>query len=438
MVKKIYVDKKLDADHCLGTFMSESDYDVLLEEDVDVYGPSLDGSCTEDNIVCKFRKNVFSEEEMLNAYEGLRPAAVQSQNRGIAAGPRGERLDADGRGGRDWVTPYQLEVLDWLQRPDALIDDVSLDDIKHKYESKKAGIDETRGVVWLRSKVIAERGAYDNWFEPWLNEVIPLSRDEQRKVAAYVAKKYISETNYAQSVMSGVAGYYGRYPRIPWGRACSYNEKHPDEFARSFPYLRKLDQKFKEMLPQRWGVQRKAADSIDPRFVIDDTVFTTLTVNHNWRTAAHLDAGDLGPGFSNISGLSKDGGWSGGHLVVPEYRAAIAIQPRDLLLVANHTAIHGNTELFPAEGQEKPDRLTVVAYFREDLFKLKSWDYEALRRKFVQERSHNKEHPLYRPLWNGVSPNMWAESEWEEYLKAHSMEDEDGVVGGHVDLESFF
>lgn len=437
MVRKIYCETKLDSEHLLGTFLDESHYDTLIDFDCDVYGPSLDGTCTEENVVAMFRKGVFTQQEQDMAYDGLRGAATQSQNRGIAAGPRGDRLHTEGRGGRDWVTPYQLDVLHFFARPKILLEDITLEDIKEKHKNDKAQ-EETRGLVWLRSKVSAERPEYDNWFDVWVEEMLPLDRDTQIERATHALKNYISETNYAQSVMSGVAGFYGRYPRIPWGRACAYNEKHPEKFEMSFPYLRKLDKMFAELLPKRHSVQKAATQKVDPRFVIDSTAFTTLTVNHNWRTAAHLDAGDLGPGFSNISGVSKNGGWKGGHLVVPEYRAAVAIQPGDLLLVANHTAIHGNTELFPNEGQEEPDRLTIVAYFREDLFGVKSWEYENLRRQFVTERSKNKEHALWRPLWNGVSPGMWEQQEWADYLKAHNMADEDGIVGISSSIEEFF
>lgn len=435
MVKIVYADKKYDCTHLLGTFLSEKDYDTLLNEDCDVYAPSMDGSMTEDNIVAKFRKNIIPQDMQDQCYEGLRGAATQSQNRGLAAGPRGERLAADGRGGRDWVSPFQLDVLDFLTRPqNALDDSVTLEDIKKAHEGKPK--EDTRGYVWLRSKVIPDRGEYEGWFDRWLAGLANKSREEQAKEATYVRDNYISDTNYAQSVMSGVAGYYGRYPRIPWGRACSYNEKNPELFTKSFPFLRSLNLKFQELLPERWAAQKRATNKIDRRFVIDNTVFTTLTVNHNWRTAAHLDAGDLGPGFSNICGFGK--GWAGGELIAPEYRVAFNIQPGDMLFVANHTAIHGNNELRPLPGMEEPDRLTVVSYFREDLFDIKSWEYEALRRAFVTERAHNKEHPEWRPLWNGVSAGMWTSEEWANYLSAHNMDDEDGLVGTTASLESFF
>lgn len=433
MVKTIYVEKKYNCHDLLGTFLTKKDYDVLLDEDVDVYGPSLDGSMTEDNIVAKFRKNIFSPDVCASAYNGLREAATQSQNRGMAAGPRGERLSADGRGGRDWVTQFQIDVLDWLCRPENILDDsITLYSLRQKHQRP---IEDVRGFVWLRSKVLADYNEYDGWFERWLADIMKQPRKDQKQAAEYVRENYISDTNYAQSVMSGVAGYYGRYPRIPYGRACSYNEKHPEKFKLCYPYINVLNSYFKELLPIRWGRQKNACTKVDPRYVINDSVYTTLTVNHNWRTAAHLDAGDLEGGFSNICGFGK--GWKGGELIAPEYRAAFNIQPGDLLLVANHTAIHGNNELIG----EYNDRLTVVAYFREDILGLKSWEYEVLRRQFVDERRLNKSHPLYRKLWNGVSENMWQSDEWREFLIRHNAIDEDGLVdvtGNKVKVTDFF
>jgi len=431
-VKQIYRPAKFDCEHVLGTFIDSSHYDDLITTDTDLWGPSVDGLCTEDNIIFKFRKGVFSLDEQKLAYEGLREAAVQSQNRGMAAGPRGDRLNTEGRGGRDWVSGYHMDVLEWLMRDaNALDDSVTLDDIKRRHIKP---VEDTRGHVWLRSRITTERVIYDGWFDRWLELTLKLPRDQQREAARYVSEQYISVTNYAQSVMSGVAGYFGRYPRIPYGRATSYTEKNGELFAKSFPYLRKLDKIFREELPVRWAAQRAAADRLDPRFLIDSTVFTTLTVNHNWRTAAHRDAGDLDAGFSNISAVTGKDGWQGGVFILPEYRVGIDLRPGDLLLVANHTGIHANDALL---GGDSDDRLSIVAYFREDMFELKSIEYENLRRQFVDERRLNQNHTLWRKLWNGVSEGMWTSDEWYAYMKAHGMAD---PYGGDQksSLESFF
>jgi len=422
MVKTLVI-KPVDAEDTLGTFITSDRYDLLIEEDTDLYAEAVTGETNESNIIFKFRKNVFTKEECDAAYAGLRDAAVESQNRGMAAGPRGEMLSASGRGGRDWVTDYHQDVLDFFLRPDVTLgEEETVESIRAKHAAR-AKKDETRGRVWVRSEVTKVYPEYHGWFDKWVDGLHNLPRSEQREATKLVVDKYISETNYAQSAMSGIAGYFDRYPRIPYGRATSYTEKNLEKFKLCYPYLRKLNQQFKELIPGRWKAQRNEANKLDPRFLIDDTVFTTLTVNHNWRTACHRDAGDLTVGFSNICGVTgpEGKGWRGGQFILPQYRIAINLQPGDMLLVNNHEGIHGNDALIGEEDDN--DRMTIVAYFREKMTELKSWDYEQLRKQYVDERHSNKDHKFWRPLWNGVSPGMWEDQEWYDYMKKHNMKD---------------
>jgi len=431
---EVLVRKKIDSEETLGTFITCAEYtDRIITDDCDLYAEDLidPNLKSEENIIFKFRKGVFTDEERRRCYNGLRNAATESQNRGMAAGPRGNQLGQEGRGNRDWVTSEHLEILSFLARPLNTIDDgTTVEDIRASHRDYKEK-DETRGQVWLRSEVTKKYPEYHGWFDKWLAGIHNLSLEEQQIEAQYIIDNYISDTNYAQSVMSGIAGYFDRYPRIPYGRATSYTEKHPENFSESFPFLNKLNDQFRELLPIRWNNQRKEADKLDPRFLIDDTVFTTLTVNHNWRTACHRDAGDLHEGFSNICALGK--GWEGAEFILPEFRIAVKLEPGDMLLVNNHGGIHANDELIGVNN----DRMTIVAYFREKMVDLKSWDYEQLRKRYIDERRMNKSHKYYRPLWNGVSPDMWNEQEWYDYMKANNMEDP-YVVEKAASLEDFF
>lgn len=425
MVKVIVAKTKHDCEHLLGTFVGEDHYDILIEDDTDCYTPPDMTSTSETDerkIAFKFRKNWFTKEEQDTAYEGLREAATESQNRGVAAGPRGDMLSTEGRSGRDWVTPYQMEILEFLMEDGArLIDDVSIESIRAKYADPKfKAVNEVRGTVWLRSEVEKIYPEYHGWFDKWVDGLSNKPKEEVAKEASIVADKWASTTNYAKSVFSGVAGWYDRYPRIPYGRATSYTEKHPELFAKSYPFLQSLDRGFRELLPWRWNNQKRAADKLDPRFLVPGTVFTTLTVNKSFRTACHRDAGDLDDGLSNLLVLG-DGEYTGGYLVFPEYRIAVNVRPGDLLLVNNHEIIHGNTEI--KLNHENAERISLVVYFREAMLDLKSWDYEQLRKQYLEDRRSNKEHPLYRPLWNGVSPGMWEEQEWYDYMKAKNMTD---------------
>jgi hypothetical protein len=417
---KEIVREHTDREDILGKFATKDDFDLYIDEDCDLYNlNAIDpNQKDEGNIIFKFRKGVFTKEEQDLAYKGLREAATESQNRGMAAGPRGDTLGSSKRGHRDWVTPYQLEVIDYYMG-NHLFDD---------FPEKTISTEETRGQVWLRSKVIGEKyGDYDGWFDRWVTRMHNQPKEVQAAEAEEVTKM-ISYTQYAQTVLSGIAGYYDRYPRIPYGRACGYNEREPEKFEMSFPYLRKLNEVFKKELPVRWAAQRACANKLDPKFLIDETVFTTLTVNYNWRTAGHRDAGDLSSGFSNISGVGR--GWKGFVFTLPEWKVGINLQPGDLLLVSNHEGIHTNTE---AEGDDN-DRVSIVAYFREKMLELKSWDYEMTRKQFVEDRRKNLDHPLQRPLWNGVSPGMWETEEWKEYMKANNISD----PYGSSTIEGFF
>ena len=419
MVKIIVAESKLDCEHMLGQYVDDSHYDIVINEDTDCYMESVMGSPSlgnEQRIAFKFRKNWFTQEERDSAYIGLREAAKESQNRGLAAGPRGELLGVEGRGGRDWVTSYELEILDFLMNTGGrLIDDLSIESIRKKYEGAgRSTEDETRGQVWLRSQVCKVYPEYFGWFDKWVDGLHNKTKEQCAEEATMIATKWVSQTNYAKSVFSGVAGWFDRYPRIPFGRATSYTRDEPEKFALSFPFLQSLDRGFKELLPWRWGNQRAAADKLDPRFLVPETVFTTITVNKTFRTACHRDAGDLDNGLSNLLVVGS-GNYTGGYLVFPEYRIAVNVRPGDLLLVNNHEIIHANTEIV----LDTPDaeRISLVCYFREAMLDLGPWEYEQTREQYVIDRRMNHEHKFYRPLWNGVSPGMWDEPEWYEYLE---------------------
>jgi hypothetical protein len=104
--------------------------------------------------------------------------------------------------------------------------------------------------------------------------------------------KMISETSYGNPVDSGIAGWFDRYPRIPYGRATTYTRDNFEKFSMAYPFLQSLARGFKTLLPKRYANQKAATDTIDQKFVIEGTPFTTVTVNKTFRTAAHRDAGD--------------------------------------------------------------------------------------------------------------------------------------------------
>ena len=443
MVKVIVAKDKLDCERLLGHFVDESHYDILVEEDTDCYLPAecsalasdCDKNCSncdkglnETKIAFKFRKNFFSKEEQDAAYAGLRDAAVSSQNRGLAAGPKGASC-----GGRDWVTEFQLQVIDLFKKePENSVVKINIKEEVDNLREKYSNIESTRGLVWLGAKV-----KEDNFeFEAWLKKAVKVDVKERKEWTNGVEERYISDTTYANPVFSGIAGWFDRYPRIPYKRATSYTQNSYDKFKMAFPFLQTLSKGFKELLPWRFHNQMEAAKKIDERFLVPGTPFTTITVNKTFRTACHRDAGDFAEGLSNLLVLSNNGNYSGGYLVFPEVRVAVNVRPGDLLLVNNHEVIHGNTPI--VLNDDVAERISLVCYLREGMLEKGSYEYENLRYKFVEERRKDKSHPLRKgPLWNGISENMWKSQEWFDYMKKHEMEDpyaEDSVST----LEGFF
>jgi hypothetical protein len=435
MVKTIVADRKYDCTDLLGKFLDERHYDILVEEDCDVYAPAnceigtqadCDQECStcdigadERRIVFKFRKNFFTQEEQQMAYQGLREAATRTENRGIASGIKEGVIATDE--GREWVTNYQDEMTSALiANRNASLDETDvIDAIRAKYptlEDKKRAGGAGKNNVWVISRY--RGGKFD--FEAWLDSIKPLNREERAKSTEEVMTM-MSLTTYGTAVNSGIAGWFDRYPRIPYGRATSYTANSFEKFKMSYPFLQSLARGFKELLPWRYNNQMEAANKVDPAFLVPGTPFTTITVNKTFRTAAHYDAGDLNTGLSNLLTLSNDGNYTGGYLIAPEYRVAVNVRPGDLLLINNHEVMHGNTPIECAEGSE---RVSLVVYFREKMLELGSKQYEDCRYDYVESRRLNPEHPEQRKLWNGISPGMWEDKEWYDYCEAKLGRDE--------------
>lgn len=178
-------------------------------------------------------------------------------------------------------------------------------------------------------------------------------------------------------VDSGVAGFFERSARFPYAHECGWNKNHPEKFARVIPLIKKVNDLFKEHVPERWKVQKDYADRTNPAWMISDTVYTTLTINKNFRTACHKDAGDLEAGFSMLSVLRK-GEYKGCHLVLPAWRVAADVQMGDLILFDAHE-FHGNTQFIPISPGAV--RCSIVYYYREMMYKCLSPADELRRAK---------------------------------------------------------
>jgi hypothetical protein len=219
-------------------------------------------------------------------------------------------------------------------------------------------------------------------------------------------ERYFRNNQYvAQEVESGIIGYYERTSRMPFCRACSWNLKQPDKWSKLFPMIKEVDRKFRETDPHHYEIQKAFAMKAHKDFVIEGTMFSTLTVNRNFRTAYHKDAGNLPEGISCMA-VFRQGKWVGANLCFPEYKAAVKLDNLDLIIFNPHE-IHGNTPLVKIT----PDaiRCSVVFYFREKIQECLSAPEELDRVKNRKQGEHL--HTIKRRKKNDDQSNIHSDQE---------------------------
>jgi hypothetical protein len=190
----------------------------------------------------------------------------------------------------------------------------------------------------------------------------------------------LSKTRIADPVNSGIIGYYDRTMRAPYCRTTSYTGRKIQEWKLCLPLIKRVSELYKELIPDKWSIQKDWCERTSKDFIIEDTVFTTVTVNKNWQTAVHTDKGDLHDCFGNLTVMRK-GKYIGGYFVLVKWGVAFNLQNTDVLFTDVHQ-IHGNTpikKLTPGA-----ERISLVMYYRENMIQCGSAEeelYEAKTRK---------------------------------------------------------
>ena len=163
---------------------------------------------------------------------------------------------------------------------------------------------------------------------------------------------------------SAIIGYFDRQGgRHPHCRTTRFTANEVEHWNTVLPLIRRVDRLFKANLPERHAVQRKACEATHPAWVIEDTAFSTLTVNNNVVAGMHQDKGDYKDGFGVITCLRR-GAYTGAWLCFPQYRVGVDLQDGDLLFFNPHEW-HGMTPMETLS--EDAERITNVYYFREKM-----------------------------------------------------------------------
>jgi hypothetical protein len=173
----------------------------------------------------------------------------------------------------------------------------------------------------------------------------------------------VSNTNYAQQVESGIIGYFDRNARFPYCRTTAFTLQEIEKWNKVIPLIQSINEVFKKEAPDRYAAQLAEARKTAQDFIIKNTVFTTVTVNKDWRTAVHKDKGDFVNGFGVMTAL-RAGKYHGCYLVWPKFRVAVNMVNRCVCL-ANVHHWHGNTPLIGIKGSFT--RISLVLYYRKNM-----------------------------------------------------------------------
>lgn len=187
----------------------------------------------------------------------------------------------------------------------------------------------------------------------------------------------VSNITVGNKVESGSVGFMDSSAMVKYCRKTAFAKNYFEKFNAGIPFVKFIDDKYKELCPTHYAKQKAIAQGTNQNYVIGDTAFTTVTVNKNFRTAVHQDAGDFPDGFGNLIAY-REGDWTGGYFCLPQYKVAIDLQNTDILFVDVHKW-HGNTDFINTN--EDWLRISFVLYYREYMYKCKQPSEELLKMK---------------------------------------------------------
>lgn len=144
-------------------------------------------------------------------------------------------------------------------------------------------------------------------------------------------------------------------------RLTTFSRDHFQTYQEGLPFIHAIDRCFAACVPGAHARQREEAQKTP--FHIEGTAFSTVTVNLNFRTAIHRDAGDFPGGFGNLVVCSQN--VSGGALLFPRYKVGVALETGDFLAMDVHEW-HCNSPItrVPPSSNDAWYRLSFVCYLR--------------------------------------------------------------------------
>lgn len=161
-------------------------------------------------------------------------------------------------------------------------------------------------------------------------------------------------------------------------RECRFNQDYPENYKKTIPLIKEIDEQYSKLTPEQYKLQRKKANQT--YFKIPGTSFTTITTNVNFQTTIHTDKGDDEEGFGNLAVIER-GKYTGGETCFPQYGVGVDVRTGDVLFMDVHQP-HANLPI--VKETDDTIRLSIVCYLRKNV-----WLRTKNRTRRFYER-HNK------------------------------------------------
>jgi hypothetical protein len=314
VVHKIYSDDEIKSKE--GQWFDESHINYpIVNSNTDVYRLDDEGN---KHLLLKFRKNVIPDELIKIGWDSYKDLAKASRGRGASAGPI---------------------------------------DVNSQYWGKRKLVDTKKwSTGYLNPKGLELHDSLSTLDESELIEKcdeLNIKRDDEMKkedlVLALIKKQGgISKMKVNNQVASNPIGFYEsgkNFADLPC-RLTHFTRTNFEKYNDGLPFIQHIDKLFQKLIPEAHNKQLTRADT-KPHLKIPKTAFSTVTINRNFRTAMHRDAGDFKDGFGNLTVIER-GKYHGGYTIFPQYGVAIDLRNNDFVAMDVHQW-HCNTPMYETD-----------------------------------------------------------------------------------------
>ena len=320
--QKIIVSKLFSDEEMLlkkGNWITENDiHHPIISNDTDVYWLDDDNH---EHLLLKFRKNVIHDDLIQLGWDSYKDLAKASRGRGASAGP----IDAN--------SDY------WKKRT-----------LKHT-NKWSTGYLTPKGNQMKKEYDLLELSTLQNMIQ---QHTIPYSDEEfnDKDHLVFLLIQHhggVSKMKVNNQVASNPIGFYESSKNLGADLPCRlthFTRTNFEKYNEGLPFIQKINSLFHELIPDAYQKQSQRAN-LKPHLTIPETCFSTITINRNFRTAIHQDAGDFKDGFGNLT-VIEEGYYHGGYTVFPQFGVAIDLRTNDFVAMDVHQW-HANTPFYETD-----------------------------------------------------------------------------------------